>query len=62
MAGSAEAADIQPYRRLPIDDFLGIEFLETTKDLVTARMKVTDRNRQPDHQLHGGACLCQSGL
>lgn len=51
MAGAPEA---HSYLESPIHEYLGIQYLETTPELVTARMKVTDRNRQPDNLLHGG--------
>lgn len=36
---------------------LGIEFIEITKDTVTAKMPVTSRVHQPDGVLHGGASV-----
>ncbi len=38
-------------------EWLGIEFLVATKDLVTARMPVDHRTKQPQGMLHGGASL-----
>ncbi|GAQ91510.1 Thioesterase superfamily protein [Klebsormidium nitens] len=60
MAGTPEA---HPYLDSPIHEYLGIQYLKTTPELVTARMKVTERNRQPDNLLHGGvSVLLAEGL
>ncbi len=40
-----------------MSDHLGIEFLETGEDFLTARMPVDPRTKQPFGLLHGGASV-----
>lgn len=56
-AGRPDASALNAWQGQSLASHLGMEFVDSGDDWLTARMPVDDRTRQPFGRLHGGASV-----